>query len=237
VLRYPLQGFPDTSKVRAAREIVESHADALVQRVTSNGLAVEARVSGDIVAEQVTLDAVTDSMLVSVPLAMVLCFAVAAFAMRSIRLAAVSIVPIVLVIVWLLAFMAAFDYAVNIVTATIAAISVGVGIDFSIHYTMRYREQLRSVPERIDAVRSAAEGTGTALVLSAITSIIGFGVLALAPMPIFAAYGLLTAVMIGLSLAATLVVLPTLLFVFGPASAAVEEMSSSADPAPSEQMT
>jgi predicted RND superfamily exporter protein len=220
VLRYPLQGFPDTSRVRDARELVESHAEALAQRVGSDGLAVQARVSGDIVAEQVTLDAVTDSMIISVPLAALLCFAVAAFAMRSIRLAAVSIVPIALVIIWLLAFMAAFDYNVNVVTATIAAISVGVGIDFSIHYTMRYREQLRSTSERIDAIRGAAEGTGAALILSAVTSIIGFGVLALAPMPIFAAYGLLTAVMIALSLAATLVVLPSLLYVIGPRTVA-----------------
>ena len=170
-------------------------------------------------AEQVTLDAVTNSMVLSIPLSMALCLAVAAFAMRSLRLAAISIVPISLVIVWLLAFMAAFGYNINVITATIAAISVGVGIDFSTHYTMRYREQLRATPSRIEAVRGAAEGTGTALILSGVTSIIGFGVLGLAPMPIFAAYGLLTAVMIALSLAASLVVLPSLLYLLGPRSA------------------
>ncbi|HXH95802.1 MAG TPA: MMPL family transporter [Gaiellaceae bacterium] len=220
VLRYPLQGFPDTSKVKQARRTVEASALGLTQSATSHGRSVEARVSGDIVAEQITLDAVTNAMVISVPLAMLLCFAVAAFAMRSLRLAAVSIVPIALVIVWLLAFMAAFDYHINVITATIAAISVGVGIDFSTHYTMRYRERLRAMSSRAEAVRSAAEGTGTALLLSGITSIVGFGILALAPMPIFAAYGLLTAVMIALSLAATLVVLPSLLFVLGPRPAA-----------------
>ena len=64
----------------------------------------------------------------------------------------------------------------------------------------------------LEAVRSAAEGTGTALVLSGSTSIIGFGLLALAPMPLFAAYGLLTAVMVGFSLLASLTVLPSLLY-------------------------
>jgi predicted RND superfamily exporter protein len=239
VLRYPLQGFPDTSKVKDARRLVESSTLALTEAATGSGRSVEARVSGDIVAEQVTLDAVTNAMVISVPLAMLLCFAVAALAMRSVRLAAVSVVPIALVIVWLLAFMAAFDYNINVITATIAAISVGVGIDFSTHYTMRYREQLGSGPARLEAVRIAAEGTGTALILSGITSIIGFGVLALAPMPIFAAYGLLTAVMIALSLAATLVVLPSLLFVLGPRSAPERsaEPAHAAEPAPSEQPT
>jgi predicted RND superfamily exporter protein len=239
VLRYPIQGFPDTSKVRDARSTVEDGAQKLTEAAAARSQAVEARVSGDIVAEQVTLDAITNAMVISVPLAMLLCFAVAAFAMRSVRLAAVSIVPIGLVIVWLLAFMAAFDYNINVVTATIAAISVGVGIDFSIHYTMRYREQLRATVSRIDAVRVAAESTGTALVLSGITSIVGFGVLALAPMPIFAAYGLLTAVMIALSLAATLVVLPSLLYVLGPRTASVAsgERAGVAAVATSEQVS
>lgn len=229
VIRYPLQGFPDTSKVKQARRTVESSTSDLTEKATGNGLSIDARVSGDVVAEQVSLDAVTDAMVISIPLAIVLCFAVAAFAMRSVRLAAVSVVPIALVIAWLLAFMAAFDYNINIVTATIAAISVGVGIDFSIHYTMRYREQLRIAATRLDAVRGAAESTGAALILSGMTSIIGFGLLALAPMPIFAAYGLLTAVMIALSLVASLVVLPSLLYLLAgvPASHIVPELAPS----------
>ena len=183
-------------------------------------------------AEQLALDAITDAMVISVPLAMLLCFAVSALAMRSVRLAAVSVAPIALVIIWLLAFMATFDYDINLITATIAAISVGVGIDFSIHFAMRYREQLATARSRIEAVRLAAEGTGTALVLSGSTSIIGFGLLALAPMPIFAAYGLLTAVMVGLSLLAALTVLPSLLFIVSsePARSAATELPPAAVP-------
>jgi predicted RND superfamily exporter protein len=49
------------------------------------------------------------------------------------------------------------------------------------------------------------------LVLSAVTSVLGFTVMALAPMPIFATFGILTAVMIILSLAVALLVLPSLL--------------------------
>ena len=238
VLRYPFQGFASTSEVEEARVIVESSSVALTQSTTAAGLDVKASISGEVVAEQIALDAVTDAMIVSVPLAMALCLTVAAVVMRSIRFAAMSVVPILLVIVWLLGFMAAFDYNINVVTATIAAISVGVGIDFSIHYTMRYREQLATASSRLEAVRTAAAGTGTALLLSGTTSIVGFGLLALAPMPIFAAYGLLTAVMIGLSLAASLTVLPSLLFVvsrepvaseiaaeFAPATAASRSVS------------
>ena len=62
-------------------------------------------------------------------------------------------------------------------------------------------------------MRRAGEGTGGALAVSAGSSIIGFSVMALAPMPIFVAFGVLTAVMIALSLVISLVVLPSVLLV------------------------
>ncbi len=69
----------------------------------------------------------------------------------------------------------------------------------------------RIVRSRHEAVRATEEGTGTALVASAVSSAVGFGILAFAPMPLFAAYGFLTAVMIVMALVATLAVLPGIL--------------------------
>jgi len=47
--------------------------------------------------------------------------------------------------------------------------------------------------------------------MSALTSVLGFLIMALAPTPIFATFGLLTAVMIVLSLLVAVLVLPSLL--------------------------
>ncbi|HEX6255484.1 MAG TPA: MMPL family transporter [Euzebyales bacterium] len=138
---------------------------------------------------------------------------VAGIVMRSLRSALISVVPILLVVTRLYALMYAWGYSLNLVTATIGAISIGVGIDFAIHLVMRYREELAYRGERESALRAAGEGTGTALVASAVSSIAGFAILAFAPMPLFASYGLLTAVMIALALVATLLVIPPLLWV------------------------
>ena len=67
----------------------------------------------------------------------------------------------------------------------------------------------------LEAVRRAGAGTGGALVLSALTSVLGFAVMATAPTPMFSTFGLLTAVMIALALAASLLVLPSLLVMAG----------------------
>lgn len=219
VLRFPMQGFPDSATVESAREIVEDGEADFAAATSGEGLSLDTSISGSALTEQIRIDSITDSMVVSVPLAMLLCLIVAGLVMRSPRLSLAAIIPIALVIAWLLGFMYAFGYNLNVVTATIAAISVGVGIDYAIHFTMRFREEWRRTGDRLEGVRRAAEGTGTALILSGATSIIGFLLLALAPMPVFAAYGLLTAVMIALSLLASLTVLPSLLYILTPSEA------------------
>ena len=165
------------------------------------------------------LAAFTRSMVVSLPLAILLTLVLASLLLRSFRYAVVSVIPIAFVVTGVYAFMAVAGYTVNVVTATIAAIAVGVGIDFSTHFTARYREELRSQPDRLSAVRRAGEGTGGALVLSALTSVLGFAVMAFAPNPIFATFGVLTSVMIGLALIVALVVLPSMLVLATPQAA------------------
>ena len=101
-------------------------------------------------------------------------------------------------------------------TATIAAIAIGIGIDFATHVTVRFREEFEGEPSRFPALRRAGEVTGGALAISALTSILGFFALSLAPTPIFATFGLLTAVMIAIAFLVSIVVLPSLLLFVTP---------------------
>jgi predicted RND superfamily exporter protein len=155
-------------------------------------------------------------MILSLPLAVILAILIASFVMRSIKYGITSIIPILLVVAWVYAFMFLTGLAINPVTATIAAIAIGVGIDFATHFTVRFREELEGEPSRFPALRRAGEGTGGALALSALTSIIGFWALSLAPTPMFATFGTLTAVMVAMALLVSLLVLPSLLLVVTP---------------------
>jgi predicted RND superfamily exporter protein len=205
----------DGPRIDAAQAALEDAAVNL--RAATAGVDIDRiGVSGDPITFRNTLDAFTKSMLISLPLALVLTFLIVASILRSVKYALVSVVPILLVVAWLYGFMYLADYTINPVTATIAAISIGVGIDFATHFTVRFREELAGEPSRFPALRRAGEGTGGALMLSALTSIGGFLVLGLAPMPIFSVYGILTAVMIALALLVSLLVLPSLLLLVTP---------------------
>jgi predicted RND superfamily exporter protein len=206
-----LVGSRAQENVEASRALLEPLVADLSTELEALHPGSGATLTGTPIVRQASLDAVSRSLQTSVPIAVLLCLLVSWGFMRSLRYALASLAPILLVVAWLYGFMYVAGFSVNLVTATIGAISIGVGIDFATHMTMRYREELAVRASRMDALHAAAAGTGIALVGSAVSSAVGFAILAFAPMPMFASYGLLTAVMIGLALAASLLVLPGLL--------------------------
>lgn len=171
-------------------------------------------VSGEVIASQDSLAAFTSAMVISLPVALMLTVVIMAIVLRSIAYAAVTIAPILVVVFSVWCYMWLRGLTINVVTATIAAIAVGVGIDFCTHFTIRFREELATAAiDPLEAARRAGDATGTALVLSALTSVVGFVVMATAPAPIFSSFGELMSVMIMFSLGAALLLLPSLLVV------------------------
>jgi predicted RND superfamily exporter protein len=201
---------------------VEDALEAAAARLEADTDGTTARVTGDVLAQYHGMDAFTRPMLVSLPLALLFALFIAFVMLRSARYALVSVLPIGLVVIGIYAFMATFGYTMNVVTTTIAAIAVGVGIDFSTHFTARFLQEMGAADSPPDAVARAGAGTGGALVLSALTSILGFLVMAFAPAPVFATFGVLTAVMIVLSLLVALFVLPSLLVLVTPAATSAD---------------
>lgn len=199
--------------VIAARAAVEPSIERLEADLVELGGPSIVVLTGGPIVRQVGLEAVSKALQLSLPIAVVLCFLIAAVFMHSVRFAFVSVIPILITVSLLYGFMEIAGYSINIVTATIGAVSIGIGIDYAIHLTMRFREEMERGGTRNDAMRRTGEGTGIALLSSAVSSAVGFFILAFAPMPLFASYGLLTAVMITMAAAATLLVLPSLLMI------------------------
>ena len=207
VLTVGIPGTREQTVIKAAREALTEDLEILRQ----NPLISRVGLTGSPFVREGQLNATTNSLQTSLPIAAAAALVLLLLAMRSIRYAVVTIIPIGLVVAWLYAIMYLTGFSLNFVTATIGAISIGVGIDYSIHMTMRFREELRRTATKMQALRQAANGTGVALVASAASSIVGFTILGFAPMPMFSSFGFLTAIVIFLALTASLVVLPPLL--------------------------
>ena len=132
-------------------------------------------------------------------------FIVLSLGFRSFKQASVTLIPILLVVVWLYGLMYMAGSSLNIVTVTIATISLGVGIDYCIHVTERYREGRESGESHNEALIGIGGACGLALIGSAASDIAGFSVIALSPMGLFTNFGIFSAAMIAFSLVASLV--------------------------------
>lgn len=155
--------------------------------------------------------ALTESMAKSVIISIVLCLVVMVVMFRSLKFGVVAIIPMVLVVAWLYGVMELTGHYLNSVTVTIAAISIGVGVDYAIHVTHRFREEHEKDGDYEEAMTRTLASTGNALAFSAGSTFVGFLIIGLSPMTMFAKFGYLTALMIGMAFLAAVVVLPSFL--------------------------
>ena len=213
ILETGIPGTRELSVVRVVRKAMEEDIKILNEApsISFSGL------TGSPFTREAQLRSTSKALIIALPIAMVLCFLVSLLGMRSLRFAVVTIIPVGLVVAWLYAFMYLAGFALNFVTAIIAAVSIGVGINYSIHFTQRFREEMDKALDSLEALKHAAQGTGIALLGSATSSIVGFTIMGFAPMPVFSAYGILTAIMIFSAATAALLVLPSLLLLVAPA--------------------
>ncbi|MCH7605604.1 MAG: MMPL family transporter [Chloroflexi bacterium] len=218
ILMVGVLGSRQQANIGVARQSLEQDLSPLEN---SPGISFVG-ITGSPFTREATLKASTRALNTSLPVAVAACLILLILWMRSVRMAVVTIIPIGLVVSWLYAFMYLAGFHLNFVTATIAAVSIGVGIDYSIHMTQRFRQELARQNSPAEALRAAAAGTGVPLAGSAASSVIGFGVMSFAPMPLFSAYGVITAAMIFMAAAAALLVLPSLLLLVAGSETTVE---------------
>lgn len=120
-----------------------------------------------------------------------------------------ALAPVVLGTVWMLGLMRLLDLDFNFANLIAVPIVLGVGIDGGVHVVQRFRL------EGATGLITVVAHTGRAVLIASLTTMVGFGSLALATHRGMASLGMLLLVGVGTSLVATLVFLPNLLLALG----------------------
>ena len=138
--------------------------------------------------------------------------AILLFALRSLRLGLVSIVPNLLPAVMGFGIWGLTVAEVGLSLSVVAAMTIGIVVDDTVHFLSKYlrarREHGRS-PEQ--AVRYAFDTAGRALTTTTAVLVAGFLILVFSPFIPTAQVGVLVAMIIGFALIADLTLLPALL--------------------------
>ena len=153
-----------------------------------------------------------NTMLSGVLVALALISFTLVFALRSVKIGLLSLVPNLVPVGMAFGLWGLVVGQVGLALSVVAAMTLGVVVDDTVHFLSKY---LRARRERRldaqDAVRYAYATVGTAMWVTSVVLMAGFSVLAFSSFEINAGMGLLTAIAIGLALLADFLFLPPLL--------------------------
>ncbi len=206
--------FPAYSDDREGATVIQEEIEALWfgddDSITALSLSIQSVTVTDLITSRQT-EAISTTVAAALGI-LVLFFWVT---LRRPVLGFVAVGPIVLVLIWVLGTMALLDIPYSLITSIITALSIGIGVDYTIHMIHRYQEEFARVrnPEKA-AVRTLAT-TGSALLGSALTTALGFGVLVFSPLEGIQQFGITSAVTIGYSLLVSILVVPPAMTVWG----------------------
>ena len=157
----------------------------------------------------------TESISTTVAAAIIVLGAFFWVTVRQPALALIAVIPTVMVLVSVLGTMALLGIPYTLVTSIITALSIGIGVDYTIHLIHRYREEYGRLRDpHVAAVRTLST-TGSALLGSALTTALGFGVLIASPLLGTQQFGIVTAITIAYSLIVSVLVVPPAMTVWG----------------------
>ena len=171
----------------------------------------EAIVTGSYIINLSITESLTDSQVISTALSLILAAIVLIIAYRNPLLGLIAMIPVGITMIWILGTMYFIGYSLNALTITITSITIGIGIDYSIHATERFKLVADRTGDINKAMCETISHTGGALLIAALTTACGFGILALAPMPPQQQFGVILSITIIFSLLTSILILPSIL--------------------------
>tara|TARA_Y100001960_G_scaffold158211_1_gene166334 strand:- start:962 stop:3847 length:2886 start_codon:yes stop_codon:yes gene_type:complete len=168
-------------------------------------------ITGGHVLTSITVNEIQSTQISSTLLSVVLAAIVLTIIYRNLELGLIATLPTILATIWILATMWQAGITLNVLTVMVTALTVGLGIDYAIHIVERYREERIHKSER-QALESTIMLTGSAILISGLTTVCGFAVLFLSPMPLVRNFGIITAATIVYSVIIAIFVLPSMIW-------------------------
>lgn len=154
------------------------------------------------------------SMLSTLPITLVLISALLIFALRSVRLGLISLMPNIVPAVIGFGLWALISGEINLGLSVVVTLTLGIVVDDAVHFLSKYQRARREGQTAEQAVRYAFHTVGRALWITTVVLVAGFSVLAMSSFRLNADMGQLSAIVIFIALVVDFLFLPTLLMLF-----------------------
>ena len=219
------------SKNAYFKEVVsELEKDTLpLEKLEDEGKVDSVVVTGAPAIIDVVINTINETMIGSIAYTILLSFiiltAVFWYTDGQPLLGIISMLPVLLVLVWILGTMVTIGYTLNVMTILIGALTVGLGVTYAIHISHRFIEEMEHHHSLEKAVNNTVKNTGSALFGAAMTTVLGFGVLFFAILPPMKQFGTMTALTILYSFLSSVWVLPSMLVIWAKSTGLAEKLN------------
>jgi predicted RND superfamily exporter protein len=142
---------------------------------------------------------------------------------RSLRLAAIAIIPNMLPAAMVLGTMGWLGIPLNMMTITIASITIGIAVDDTIHYIHRFQKEFPKDRNYMATLYRCHCSIGRAMYYTSITITIGFSILLISNFVPTIYFGLFTGFAMMVALLANLTLLPQLFIILKPLGPAAKD--------------
>ncbi|MGK5091660.1 efflux RND transporter permease subunit [Deltaproteobacteria bacterium TL4] len=127
------------------------------------------------------------------------------------KIGLLSMIPNIIPIVFIIGFMAVFDYPLDMFTILIGSIAIGLVVDDTIHFLHGFHRYLDQADNYHYAIHSTLQYTGRAMLFTSLILSSGFAVFTISEWSNLSNFGLLSAICIMVALLADVYLTPTLM--------------------------
>ncbi|MEG3220966.1 MMPL family transporter [Vibrio gigantis] len=154
------------------------------------------------------------SMLSTLPITLVFISGLMIFALRSVRLGMISLVPNIAPAIIGFGLWALISGEINLGLSVVVTLTLGIVVDDAVHFLSKYQRARIEGKSAEEAVRYAFHTVGRALWITTVVLVAGFSVLAMSSFRLNSDMGLLSAIVIFIALVVDFILLPSLLMIF-----------------------
>ncbi len=169
----------------------------------------EMTITGTVAMQNALQQASMENFRIILPIAVILVAAVLFFFHRSIKGIIITLLPTAYAIALTFGILGAVSPQLTLLAIAVIALLLGLGVDYSIHIMNRFAEEY-SAEDKIEKMEKILRSTGVAILLSSITTTIGFASLMISSMSPMVVFGFACSIGILFCFISAILMTPTL---------------------------
>ncbi len=195
-----LPDVDDSAVYASLRQVVDEQENA-ADIYVAGGPAVSAEMTGSMKGDLVRL----------IPFVVLVLAIVLYLSLRTVAGVILPLAVVLLTVIWTAGLMAWIGIPMAMISTTLPIMLIAIGVADAIHILTEYYAGLRSGEEKRSAIRTVVKHIGVAIVLTSITTLVGFLSLGTSPVQQVMQFGLFVGFGVMAALAITLTLIPAAL--------------------------